>query len=142
MSANIVLIVGGYLFGSLPFTAALARVSGLDLSQEKDLHIVLWHKVSKRRASLAGFVDFIKGSIPVLAGFGFNLSTAVVAFSGVAAVVGQMWPPFRNFHGEKGNSTGGRRNNYPSSDIPGVLHTAFPHLLRYGCRLKVLQSYI
>jgi len=106
MLANIVLIVGGYLFGSLPFTAALARVSGLDLSQEKDLHIVLWHKISKGRASLAAFVDFIKGSIPVLAGFGFNLSIAVVAFSGVAVVVGQMWPPFRNFHGERGNSTG------------------------------------
>ena len=106
MLANIVLVAGGYLFGSLPFTAALARASGLDLFQEKDLHIVLWHKVSKGRASVAALVDLIKGSIPVLAGFGFNLSTGVVAFSGVAAVVGQMWPPFRNFHGEKGNSTG------------------------------------
>jgi len=63
MSANIVVIVGGYLFGSLPFTAALARVSGLDLSQEKDLHIALWHKASKAVAPLAAFLDVVKGSI-------------------------------------------------------------------------------
>jgi glycerol-3-phosphate acyltransferase PlsY len=106
MLANIVLIAGGYLLGSLPFTAALARASGLHLSEEKDLHIVLWHKVSKWRASLAALVDFIKGSITVLAGFSFGLSMGVVAFAGVAAVVGQMWPAIRNLHGEKGNSTG------------------------------------
>lgn len=106
MLASIALIVGGYLFGSLPFAAALARRSGLDLSQERDAHIALWHSVSKVQASLAGFADLIKGSIPMLVGFGFGLSTAVVTFAGVAVVGGQMWPPSPDWPGEKGNTTG------------------------------------
>jgi len=106
MLADIVLILGGYLFGCLPFAAALVRRSGLDLSQEKDAHIALWHNVSRTQASVAGFVDLIKGSIPMLVGFGFGFSTAVVTFTGVAAVVGQMWPPSPNWPGEKGNTTG------------------------------------
>lgn len=106
MLASIVLIGVSYLFGSLPSTVALARTSGLDPSQEEDLHLALWRKVGKIWGALAIFVDFIKGIIPVLVGFGFNLAPVVVASSGVAAVVGQMWPIFQNFDGEKGNSTG------------------------------------
>jgi len=107
MLINIALIVGSYLFGTLPFAVALAKASGLDPSQEEDLHIALWHKAGKVRALLAGLVDFVKGIIPVLVAFGLNLSPAVVAFCGVAAVAGQMWPLFRHSHGEKGNTTGG-----------------------------------
>ena len=107
MLINIALIVGSYLFGTLPFAVALARASGLDPSQEEDLHIALWHKASKARALLAGLVDFVKGVIPVLVAFGLNLSPAVVAFCGVAAMAGQMWPLFRHSHGERGNTTGG-----------------------------------
>lgn len=107
MLINIVLIAGSYLFGTLPFAVAMTRASGLDPSQEADLHIALWHKVGKMRALLAALVDFMKGIIPVLVAFGLNLSPAVVAFCGVAATAGQMWPPLRRSHGEKGNTTGG-----------------------------------
>jgi len=106
MLAEFVLIGSGYLFGSLPFTTALAKVRGLNLSQEGDLHIALWHKAGKMPAILAGAVDFLKGAIPMLIGFGFGLSDIVVAFSGVAVTAGEMWPPFPGCHGEKGNSTG------------------------------------
>lgn len=106
MLASIILIGASYLFGSLPSTIALARISGLDSSQEKDLHLALWRKGHKIQSSLTIFIDFIKGIIPVLVGFGFNLPWVVVASTGVAAVAGQMWPVFRNFDGEKGNSIG------------------------------------
>jgi hypothetical protein len=43
MLANIGLIGGSYLFGALPSIAALARTSGLDVSQERDLHSALWY---------------------------------------------------------------------------------------------------
>ena len=104
--ANIFLLLGGYFLGALPFVVALARISGLDASQEEDLHIALWHKASKKKAILAGGVDFLKGIIIILIGFGFGLPTIVVVFSGVAAVAGQMWPPFRICHGERGNLVG------------------------------------
>ena len=59
------------------------------------------------QALLAGLVDFLKGIFPVLVAFGFHMSPAVAAFCGVAAAAGQMWPPIRLAHGERGNTTGG-----------------------------------
>jgi glycerol-3-phosphate acyltransferase PlsY len=104
MLAEIVLIGGGYLLGSLPFSVALARLSGLDISQEEDLHIALWHKIGKKPAILAGAVDFFKGVIVILIGFGLGISSIAVAFSGVMTAAGQMWPPPYGGRGEKGNA--------------------------------------
>lgn len=106
MLASIGPILAAYLFGSLPFMVALGKARGLDLSQEKDLHSALWRKVGIREGLAGLFVDYGKGVIPVLIGFGFNLPLLVVGLCGVAAVAGQMWPVFRNFDGEKGNTTG------------------------------------
>ncbi len=106
MLAETILIGGGYLFGSLPFSVAVARLRGLDVSQEEDLHIALWHQIGKRSATLAGAVDFFKGVIVVLIGFGLGMSSTAVAFSGVATVAGQMWPPPYGGHGERGNAPG------------------------------------
>jgi glycerol-3-phosphate acyltransferase PlsY len=106
MLAEIVLVGVGYLFGSLPFSVALARLRDVDTSQEEDLHIALWHQTGKKLAILAGAVDFFKGVIIVLIGFGLGISSVAVAFSGVAAVAGQMWPPPYGGHGEKGNAPG------------------------------------
>jgi glycerol-3-phosphate acyltransferase PlsY len=104
MLAEIILIGGGYLFGSLPFSVALTRLSGLDISQEEDLHIALWRQTGKKLAILAGAVDFFKGVIVILIGFGLGISSTAVAFSGVTTVAGQMWPPPYGGHGEKGNA--------------------------------------
>jgi glycerol-3-phosphate acyltransferase PlsY len=106
MLAEIILVGGGYLFGSLPFSVALARLRGLDTSQEEDLHIALWHQIGKKAAILAGAVDFFKGVIVVLIGFGLGISSTAVAFSGVATVAGQMWPPPYGGRGERGNAPG------------------------------------
>ncbi len=99
------LVVFGYLLGALPFSLALAVANGLDPVAEPDLHIALRRKVGWPAATLAVVVDASKGVFPILVGFGFSLSVWVVAFAGVAAVAGQMWPPLRGC-GEKGNSTG------------------------------------
>jgi glycerol-3-phosphate acyltransferase PlsY len=104
MLAEIILIGGGYLFGSLPFSVALGRLSGLDISQEEDIHIALWRQTGKKLAILAGAVDFFKGVIVILIGFGLGISSTAVAFSGVTTVAGQMWPPPYGGHGEKGNA--------------------------------------
>ena len=106
MLADIALVLGAYLFGSLPFMLALGGAKGVDLSQEEDLHIALWRKVGRLEGLSGIFVDFFKGAIPILIGFGFDFRLVVVASAGVAAVAGQMWPVFRRFNGEKGNTTG------------------------------------
>lgn len=98
-------MVFSYFLGALPFSTALAAAHGLDPSVEADVHIALRRSVGWPQAALAVAVDIAKGVFPVMIGFGFSLSVWAVSFSGVAAVVGQMWPPLRG-HGEKGNSTG------------------------------------
>jgi glycerol-3-phosphate acyltransferase PlsY len=104
--ADIALIIGAYLLGSLPYMILLGRARGIDLSHEEDLHMALWSKAGRLYGLSGIVVDALKGAIPVIVGFSFHLHLAAIAASGVAAVVGQMWPVFRKFDGEKGNTTG------------------------------------
>jgi glycerol-3-phosphate acyltransferase PlsY len=104
VGGSILLLVGAYVLGALPFAVALAVANGVDPS-EGDLHIALWYKVGPASAALAAVVDIAKGAFPVLIGYGFSLPVGVVALAGVVATIGQMWPPLRG-HGEKGNTTG------------------------------------
>lgn len=106
MIREIALILSAYLFGALPFMIALSGAKGIDLSQEEDLHIALWRKVGRLEGIAGILVDLSKGIIPVLLGYGFDMRLWAVATAGVAAVAGQMWPVFRHFDGEKGNSVG------------------------------------
>jgi glycerol-3-phosphate acyltransferase PlsY len=49
-------------------------------------------------------LDILKGVVPVLAGFLPGFPLAVNALAGLAALCGQMWPVFRRFDGERGNT--------------------------------------
>ncbi|MBE0481206.1 MAG: glycerol-3-phosphate acyltransferase [Dehalococcoidia bacterium] len=100
------LIVGAYILGSFPFMYLLGRVHGVDLRQYPDMHIALWQKVNRLEAFFGTFLDFGKGVAAVLIARALDFSPGWVAFAGVAAVVGQMWPVFMKFKGEKGNSIG------------------------------------
>ncbi|MBM4447523.1 MAG: hypothetical protein FJ023_09335 [Chloroflexi bacterium] len=104
--ADIALVIGAYLLGSLPYMSLLGRAKGVDLSKEEDLHIALWHKVGRLEGLSGVIVDILKGVIPIVIGFVFDFPLAVTAAAGVAAVIGQMWPVFRKFDGEKGNTAG------------------------------------
>jgi len=104
--ADIALVVGAYLLGSLPYMTLLGRAKGVDLSKEEDLHMALWHKIGRLEGLSGMLVDVLKGAIPIIIGFVFDFRLAVTAAAGIAAVVGQMWPVFRKFDGEKGNTTG------------------------------------
>ena len=104
--ADIALVISAYLLGSLPYMLLLGRARGVDLSQEDDLHMALWRKVGRLEGLSGVLVDMLKGVIPIVVGFAFHLHLAAIAASGVAAVAGQMWPVFRKFDGEKGNTTG------------------------------------
>ena len=106
MIYDALLIIGAYLFGSIPYMVLLSRAKGIDLSQEADLHIAMWRKVGRLEGLSGILFDIFKGIIPVLVGFFLGFELIIVAFTGVAAVVGQMWPVFQKFDGEKGNTTG------------------------------------
>ncbi len=106
IAADIGLIIGAYLVGSLPYMSLLARSRGIKLSPDEDTHFAIWSRIGRLWGISAVIVDAVKGVLPVVVGFSLHLDLAAIAASGVAAVAGQMWPVFRKFDGEKGNTTG------------------------------------
>lgn len=103
---ELVLILGSYLLGSLPFMYIMGRLKGVDLREHEDMHIALWRNVGRMQGLLGVFLDFAKGAIVVVAARSAGFEPGWVGFAGVAAVAGQMWPVFMKFDGEKGNSIG------------------------------------
>ena len=102
MWANLLLVVGAYLFGSIPHLSLLARLRRVEL--DGDFHENLWYRAGKL-AGVAGVIgEFIKGLLPVLVGKLLGFDILIIAVAGLAAVCGQMWPLFSRFDGEKGNS--------------------------------------
>lgn len=106
MLADIALVIGAYLLGAVPYMLLLGRAKGFDLSQEGDLHMALWRKIGRLEGLSGVLVDVLKGAIPIIIGFIFHFSLTVIASAAVAAIAGQMWPVFKRFDGERGNSTG------------------------------------
>ena len=104
MWQNIALIIGAYLLGSVPHLAALGRTRGLRISG--DHHLTLWARGGRALGFTGVVLDIIKGVIPVLAAKLFGFDIMITTIAGLAAVIGQMWPVFARFSGEKGNSIG------------------------------------
>ena len=102
MLADIALILGSYLLGSIPHLSFLSKLRHVDL--DGDFHQVLWYRAGKTIGFIGVLGEFAKGVIPILVGNGLGFSLAIIAIAGLAAVCGQMWPIFAKFDGEKGNS--------------------------------------
>lgn len=100
------LILGSYILGSLPFMYLLGRLHGIDLREYGDMHLALWRNVNRVEGLAGVLFDFAKGMIAVLVARALGFDPGWVAFAGVAAVAGQMWPIFLKLDGEKGNSVG------------------------------------
>lgn len=98
---------GAYILGSFPLMYLMGRLHGVDLREYEDMHIATWRNVGRVQGFIGVVFDFAKGVIAVLiAREVLHFSPGWVAVAGVVAVVGQMWPVFLKFDGEKGNSTG------------------------------------
>ncbi len=103
----------GYLVGSIPFGLIIGRLAGTDVRKEGSRNIGATN-VSRVLGKKLGFLtlvcDCLKGLAPMaLAGL-YLPDTAnreqVVAFTGVLAVVGHMFPVYLRFSGGKGVATG------------------------------------
>lgn len=102
MLADVALILGAYLLGSVPHLSLLAKLRHLNL--DGDFHQSLWNKAGKVIGVIGILGEFAKGVIPVLVGKSLDFDFTIIAIAGLAAVCGQMWPLFSRFDGEKGNS--------------------------------------
>lgn len=103
---KVVLVICAYILGSFPLMYLLGRLRGVDLREYEDMHIALWRHVGRVEGFIGVVFDFAKGVIAVLVARAFDFDPVWVAVAGVVAVIGQMWPIFLKFDGEKGNSTG------------------------------------
>jgi len=104
--ASILLVIGSYLLGGIPLQYLLGRIKGVDLRNEYDMHIGLFRKVGPALGIIGVIGDIAKGIVPVLVANQMGWDTLVAALAGLAAIIGQMWPIYNRFNGEKGNTTG------------------------------------
>jgi glycerol-3-phosphate acyltransferase PlsY len=100
----ILFIVAFYFFGAIPFMILIGLIRGFDLTHEPDLHHALWYKVGRNWGILGFMLDVFKGILPVLIGFLMALPLWVTILAALASLCGQMWPVFRKFDGERGNT--------------------------------------
>lgn len=110
---SVVAVLVGYAIGSLSFAVIVSRLMGLNDprsygSGNPGATNVL--RSGNRKAAILTLVfDALKGYVPVLVAlwlmprFGWGAST--VAFVGLAAFLGHLWPVFFNFQGGKGVAT-------------------------------------
>jgi glycerol-3-phosphate acyltransferase PlsY len=142
---EVALIVGSYILGALPLIYLMGRLHGIDLREYEDMHLALWRNVNPVEGLAGLCFDFAKGVIAVLVARAAGFEVGWVAFAGVAAVVGQMWPVFFKFEGEKGNSVGSAMaaalawQAFVLAAVPGAIGAAIrtiPRLRQPGQTMK------
>jgi acyl-phosphate glycerol 3-phosphate acyltransferase len=115
--AQLVLLVAcSYLIGAIPFGYLVGRARGVDILRQGSGNIGATNvgRVLGRPLGILVFVcDFLKGALPAALGFwaappGSEAITPHISgtLSGLAAILGHMFPVFLRFRGGKGVATG------------------------------------
>jgi glycerol-3-phosphate acyltransferase PlsY len=110
---SLVAIVAAYLVGSLSFAVIISRVFGLadprSYGSKNPGATNVLRSGHRAAAILTLLFDALKGYVPVMLAllfaprFGFGETT--IAFVGLAAFLGHLWPVFFRFEGGKGVAT-------------------------------------
>ena len=104
----IVLIICGYLLGSIPMSLLASKARGIDL-RKHGTHQVgagnLWRTTSRKLGFTIGLYDFGKGLAMVWIAQAQGLDTGQQVVVGLAVIVGHNWPVFLRFHGGRGIAT-------------------------------------
>ena len=109
--AMILLLIGAYLFGSIPASYIAGRMlKGIDIRNYGSgiaSGSNVWHSISKWAIIPVGAFDLLKGIAPVLIAMQLHLTVngSGVAAQGIvalAAMIGHSWSVFFKFHGGRG----------------------------------------
>jgi glycerol-3-phosphate acyltransferase PlsY len=103
----IVLIIGAYLIGSIPFGVIVGRMRGFDPRAVGSGNIGMTNvaRAGGTSAAIITFVgDILKGAIPVIFARAAGFGPAAVAWAALGAFVGSICSIFLRFHGGKGVS--------------------------------------
>lgn len=102
-------IIFGYLIGSIPFGFITGRMRGIDLRKigSGNIGATNTFRALGVTPAIAVFIlDLLKGTIAVeVAKMIAPTSYWIIVISGVAAVIGHMYPIFLGFKGGKGSAT-------------------------------------
>jgi len=104
----VLLIIGAYLIGAIPFSFLVARRRGIDLRKHGTQQVGggnLWRTTSKKLGLTVGVWDFFKGMLMVLIAWRLGLDAGQQLSVGLGAVVGHNWPVFLRFYGGRGIAT-------------------------------------
>jgi glycerol-3-phosphate acyltransferase PlsY len=125
MMVTILLILAGYLSGSIPFSYLMARRYGVDLRQVGSGNIGganVWRACGFRAFLIATTGDILKGLLPTLVALhSALLPPEAVILVGASTIIGHIFPLFLRFKGGKAVATSG-----------GVLLAIAPLLLLIG----------
>jgi glycerol-3-phosphate acyltransferase PlsY len=105
---EILLILFGYLMGSVPVGFILGSRSGIDVRQAGSGNVGATNVarvVGKRQGILTLIADTAKGFLPVVIAMQLEVSLAATILVGVAAFFGHLYPIFLRFKGGKGVAT-------------------------------------
>jgi glycerol-3-phosphate acyltransferase PlsY len=108
MTTWIILIIVGYLFGSIPLSYLMGRRRGINLKQQGTHQVGagnLWRLTSRKLGLLVGAFDFFKGILMVGVAQHQGLDAGQQLVVGLAVIVGHNWPVFLHFHGGRGIAT-------------------------------------
>ena len=107
-ATRLLLIVLGYLSGSIPYAVIVSRARGVDIravgSKNPGAHNVMVH-VGRWSGRLVMILDLLKGALPALVARLAGLGDWDVVGVGVAAMLGHITSPFLGFRGGKGLAT-------------------------------------
>lgn len=109
MSFDVLIILGGYLFGSISTAILVCRVMGLpdprtDGSFNPGATNVL--RLGGKKAAIMTLVgDMLKGLLPVLLARMLDADPLILAGTALAAFLGHLYPVFFRFQGGKGVAT-------------------------------------
>jgi glycerol-3-phosphate acyltransferase PlsY len=104
----VVVILLGYLLGSIPFGYIVGRLHGTDVTQYgsgRTGGTNVLRTVGKKAAAVSIGCDVLKGAVAVLLGRWLGGSELAVALAGFAAVVGHNHSVFIRFRGGAGTGT-------------------------------------
>lgn len=109
MITDILLVLGGYLFGSISTAIVTCRLMGLSDprtagSQNPGATNVL--RIGGKKAAIVTLAgDLLKGLAPVLIASALQAAPVIIAATALAAFLGHLYPVFFGFQGGKGVAT-------------------------------------
>jgi glycerol-3-phosphate acyltransferase PlsY len=105
---NVIAIVSGYVLGSIPFAFLLTRSRGVDLRAVGSRNLGAANVLRTSGVPLGVAVlalDAAKGAASILIARLLSDNLAVAVTSGVAAIIGHIYPVWLRFRGGKGVAT-------------------------------------